>query len=722
MAVQPEALVLEIHWNRDHLTMSVGSRDPAAETIRHYTRRPVTLSVISEISRETSRLLAAVRDSRMDPPALEAFKKNGLMLWDQLFTPPVKAALRASPQAELSILLDEELACIPWELVFDGSEFLCLKFNLGRLIATRSQKPPPARPMDGRLKMLVLANPTGDLCAAYDEGLFIRRTFEKKRRGMAIDFKSTAIDSLYVKRSLREYDIVHFAGHCEYETGDSAETGWVLADSRFTCGDVLALGGEHALPSLIFSHCCHSARVANEDPDDNYETKTYSLASAFLFAGVRHYLGTLHRFPDASGPVFSGEFYTRFFAGGTIGEAVRRARLAAAGKDFAGSASWATYILYGDPGYVLPEAPIEAAPARGRIELKPRKRVFVLSALAAVLIFAGGIYLAPQERLLLRSAENLIKAGRNKEAVAVCARLVKGSRAPAARLVMGDALARLGRREEAIKSYFDYILDFGGRYPQRAAQTCIKIGWLYQEYGDYAKAVEFYERALSESRDRKDMLGESSALRKLAVWNMDKGDNNKALELLTKSLEIDRERQSLPDHRYNLACDYFDMGLLFSNKDENDTAAEFYRKSKSLFEQLHMESEESDYYFNTGEIMVSEKQYQRALENYLKGLKMDTESGNVPSIAADYNMIGEFYVAINRPEMAQEYFQRSMELAGRIGARPTLASASYNLGMFYRKKGDRARAREYMVRAFRMYGEMGLPDAEDAGRQLKEME
>lgn len=715
-------LILEVHWNRDHLKMSIGGRNAVAETVRYYTRRPVSLEHVARLCRETLEPLSAVRGGRMPPEALRSLERGGLMLWDQLLTAPVKAVLKSSPPVQLSLLLDEELTFIPWELIFDGSEFLALKFGLGRLIGSRSPRPPLSRPERGRLKMLVLANPTGDLRSAYEEGMAVRRRLEAVRGTVAVDFKSTEIDSFYVRRSLREYDLVHFAGHSEYDPADPSRTGWVLSDARLTAGDILAMGGDLPMPALVFSNSCHSARIARGAGEEDYQRKTYSLASAFLFSGVRHFLGTVHMIEDSAGPVFAAEFYARLCGGCPIGEAVRGARQAVIRQQGREHISWTKYILYGDPGHVLSfaPAPVEIAQVRPPGFLRPR------AAVAAAL----GVFLAvfllrmwePFERMSLHSARALLKSGRCSEAVASCEDLVKKGRFPDAHLVMAEALARMGRNGEAIRQCFDYIVNSGGKNPSQAVDALVRIGWFYQQSGDYGKAHEFYARALKESRERGDKLGESSAMRKLAVWQMDKGDNNKALELLTKCLEIDRERQSHSRHRYNMACDYFDMGLVFCNKDELETAKDFYRKSARLFEQMRLTHEESDYHFNMGEIYLIEKRYQPALESYLKGLRIDLAMDNKPAVAADYNMLGELYAQMEQPGRALEYFQKAVSAASRIQSDPVLAAAFHNLGLFYKEKKDKAGAREWLRRAEELYRKMGLPDAGDVAVSLKEVE
>ncbi|MCX5710440.1 MAG: CHAT domain-containing protein, partial [Candidatus Omnitrophica bacterium] len=147
--------------------------------------------------------------------AHDSFKellKCGKLLWDMLLTPQVKAKLKSSRIPDLVLSIDEELVDIPWELLYDGGSFLCLNYNLGRLVRTkREMAPVEYRGYSSVLKMLILANPTNDLRSAYLEGINIRNQFDRKRENVRIDFKSTSIDRLYVKKNLCDYDVVHFA-------------------------------------------------------------------------------------------------------------------------------------------------------------------------------------------------------------------------------------------------------------------------------------------------------------------------------------------------------------------------------------------------------------------------------------------------------------------------------------------------------------------------------
>jgi tetratricopeptide (TPR) repeat protein len=612
----------------------------------------------------------------------------------------------------LVLSLDEELVGIPWELLYDGREFLSLKFDLGRFIHTKEKlSSPQYRSQGSALKILILANPTGDLKSAYAEGLHIKNNFDRKRKDVIIDFKSTSIDTLYVKKNLRDYDIVHFAGHCEYDSQNPDNTGWVLIDSRFTTTDILALAQAASLPTLIFSNGCYSAKGSSGVNDVSCREKNYSLASAFLFSGVRHYIGTIWKIEDPLSLVFASEFYGQLIKGASVGGSMRLARLRLIREYGFAAISWGSYILYGDPGFKFFKPKDRPRTNKPKGDKKIYRRWLIASAclLLSVTIF---IFLSlwlptlnPGDYFILAGAQRLSLNGKNEEVALNCSRLIE--RNPlflSAYPLLAEAYQRMGKSELALKCYFDYA-----RYSEKKqdkhsrASAYIELAWLYQGQGDYSRAFDFYDKALTLSRENRDRLHEAIALRKLAVWYIDNKDYNKAMELLMKSSEINRQRGYSPEHRYNLACDYFDIGLVFVNKEDFGAAREFYEKSHRLFEKMKLKNELSDSYFNMGETYLFEKEYQKALDCYLRGLKIDQAQVNKPNLAGDYNMIGELYLDMDNLKAAESFFNNAVAISREIKLKPELAAAYYNLGMLYKKLGRKSKVKEYLREAQGIY-------------------
>lgn len=122
------ASVLEIlKKGEKHLEMSLTACDELTQTVRHYSSCPYSSSEINKLCREVTIILnQADKKSQAGPGPLQNLKKLGQLLWDHLFSRQVKERLKTAHHLNLTLMIDEELVFIPWELLYDGKEFLCL--------------------------------------------------------------------------------------------------------------------------------------------------------------------------------------------------------------------------------------------------------------------------------------------------------------------------------------------------------------------------------------------------------------------------------------------------------------------------------------------------------------------------------------------------------------------------------------------------------------------
>jgi len=712
-----KSLILEILRHGNHLSMSISGRNERVPTLKHYSQSEVSFSEIYRLAEEVNSLLNRGLNGRTnDPDLFSYFKKTGQLLWDQLFTPSVKHVLKTTGIEELILSIDEELISIPWELLFDGNDFLCLKFNIGRLLKTKSRVSVPELrdKKSDILRMLVLADPSNDLKSAYQEGFYIKDRFSRKNAEIQIDLKSTYIDRFYVKKNLRDYDIVHFAGHCDYAGENIKDSGWLLSDGKFSVNDIISLGNSSSLPLLIFSNACSSARSGNDFKERDYQRNTYSFAAAFLFSGVKLYVGTVWKVEDSVSVVFAREFYTRLIFGRkSIGESIRFARLKVIEKHGFGVFSWASYILYGDPGSVLFGSLPGSQAFRGKREkgnrrarkIPQRLLFFFLAVILSLCIYKSLFSFTPGVYLLFHQAGKLFLNGKNQEVIALCNKIIE--KEPSFLMIyplLADTYLRFGKREEALKYYFDYAFYSEKRKDEKNLISAYTgIGWIYYQQGQYSKSFDFYSQALDLSLKIKDKLNEAVVMRKMAVWYMDKEKYDKALELLTKSSGINREKEHIYQHRYNLACDYFDIALLFTDKDDLPAAKEFYQKSLKLFSRLKLKHELSDYYFNLGEIYRFQKRYYQALEYYYKGLNIDEKLGDIVNVAVGYDMIGELYLEMGNFNKAAGYFNKAVEILTGIKAPLELASVYHNLGVLNDSQGNLSEKEKFFRKAEMIY-------------------
>jgi len=252
------------------------------------------------------------------------------------------------------VRIDNGLVRIPWELLFDGERFFCIRWNMGRLVRTpqRLYGTSPRR-LALPLRMTVIADPRGDLPAAYREGCLIRDMLDPQIRKVQTELLSHQVDTAAVLERLKECDILHYAGHADHVSEDPATSGWLMRDGKVTATQVMGIQGGVSGPSLVFVNACLSGQTGEwTSPSQESSQEIYGLANAFLLAGARHYVGTFWEIPDEPGSAFAMRFYRELASGTPVGGAVRAAREEIVRVYGESAVVWATYMLYGDPTVV----------------------------------------------------------------------------------------------------------------------------------------------------------------------------------------------------------------------------------------------------------------------------------------------------------------------------------------------------------------------------------
>jgi len=710
-------LVLEIEQEKEFLRMCIFLKEEAA-TVRHYARVEVSLPEINRLHRSIILFLnKADRFGTLDAQTVQDLRKICQLLYDQLLDKAVKDRLKEAREKNLVLSLDESIAYLPWEILFDGKDFLCLKFNLGRSMRIKDVGfEPDYKAPSQPLNMLILADPQGDLESCAKEAGDIKNSLDNMREVINLDFKISNISSEYVKKNMRDYDILHYAGHAEYFLDRPQDSGWVLEDGKLKAKDILKIGETGSMPTLVFAHACETVGTGIIELES--EKEIYGLARSFLISGVRHYIACICKIPDQASRLFAREFYLNLIQDKPIGEALKDARLSLIKEYGQNQISWMAYIIFGDPMFRLSRhigsLPLKRHNYRSLI-IKFAITVFLLSAGTGLFFkFTSGRF---------SQVDFLYEQGRNQQLIAFCNNILSKDKDNLNALSrMGEIFQRLGKWDNSLEYYFRYAQASERKKDlQHLASGLVKIAWVYYLKGNYPQAFTFYNRAIELAQKTADKLTEAIALRKLAVWYMDKEDYEKAFQLLLKSSEINRKYQNIYAYRYNLACDYFDLGLIFTDKEDLKTAKEFYGKSLHLFKDTRVPSELSDYYSNMGEICQLNKEYSKAEDFYRLSLNMDKKLGNLPSEAATYNMIGELYLEMKDYTRAEGNFKSSLQIQQNIEDPMGKASVYYNFGQLYNEKGQKQLALEYLAKAQGIYKNIDTPDYQAVTQEIKEL-
>lgn len=562
-AKQPlKVLHLEITREEDSLKISVFEQRTGEEsTVRHYEETPAAMEKIGQRCHEIVETLNnANRKGRLTREVLMRLREIGQVFRDELFTINVKKKMEDSTADHLILHLDDQLVHVPWELLYDGKQFLCQRFNMGRLVKTRQTviagKP---RILARPLKMLVLADPKADLKGAYEEGKQIRDFMDRDKDIISVSLLSDGITSDFIKEKIRNFDMVHFAGHADYNHEKPGQGGWRLSDGLITAQDISKMMGTATMPALIFSNACQSARTEEWGLKDYFQDEIFGLANAFILAGVKHYVGTFWEILDEPSRLFAMEFYKRLVGGMTMGEAMRMARLELIEKFGEETIIWASYLLYGDPTFnymeQIQEEEVEIEEPKESLALagegmratredeivlgkeKPRRISEIWWGAVALIVLACLLWVYPgflrtniaeYERSAMASymAGDYSKARETSEIL-----IKKGPKNGAGYLILGNILFREGDLEKAA-SLFNNVLEAGKATDGQKAEALMGLGRISSIQKDSSGALNYYQQAANLAP------GTVQAYTSQAILFDQQGQYDQALALFKKAQEL----------------------------------------------------------------------------------------------------------------------------------------------------------------------------------------
>jgi class 3 adenylate cyclase/CHAT domain-containing protein/Flp pilus assembly protein TadD len=564
-ATPQKILHLEVSLEGDRLKIGVHEHWKGEEsTIRQYEEAAVSLEKIEAMERDLVGLLnSASREGRISRDILIRLREIGKALYEALITPSVKTKLQGTEAQILLLNLDDKLVQIPWELMNDGHQFFCQRFSMGRVVKTRQHASGARhRRLEKPLKMLVLTVAKDDLKAAYAEGTKIRDALDKKADLVNVTLRTGEVTAGFVQEKIRNFDLVHFAGHAEFHPEDPREDGWLLTEGKWTARDIMKMSGSAVMPALVFSNACQSARTEKWSVGSRFQDEIFGMANAFLLAGAKHYLGTFWEVLDEPSSRFALEFYGHLMAGVPIGEALRLARLKLMDVYGEETIVWGSYVLYGDPTFIYPPGqedvrekppapplktvpPVKEAEVRTGEEVitfgeRPKRRLprpWIWGACAALLV---AMLLWGYPGLLMKGTKDLERtalssylAGNYPETVIACTEILErdsGLRLPY--VLLGNIHFTEGELDKA-KALYQQALTARKGTDQQKAEALMGLGRVTSAQGASEEALGIYQKAATLQP------AAPQAYVSQAVLLSRRGDYAMALPLLEKALELE---------------------------------------------------------------------------------------------------------------------------------------------------------------------------------------
>jgi CHAT domain-containing protein len=272
--------------------------------------------------------------------------------------PAVVREALAHVAGPIVFVLDREASTLPWEtlrcealLCQTGTQALSLTRVMTRVLECASLEDEQARSAVTRQagEALVIANPTGDLPKACDEGALVRDLLVARGVQTTLLLEAQATHARVQAALAKGPAIVHYAGHAHFDSASPQRSGLQLAD-----GVLLSqhLRQSSQRPRLVILNACESARTRKQTDEKAAALTTrsvgVSLAEAIIRSGVTSVVGTWWPVLDASALLFSEALYNTLFTEG-VGLSVLHARQKLASNRQASiAADSVNYVLYGE--------------------------------------------------------------------------------------------------------------------------------------------------------------------------------------------------------------------------------------------------------------------------------------------------------------------------------------------------------------------------------------
>ncbi|MCI0620966.1 MAG: CHAT domain-containing protein [Acidobacteria bacterium] len=292
---------------------------------------------------------------------------------------------QAPDQDDIVLMLDEEAARYPWELLEDpggsGRNPFVIEHGVLRQLETLQFRE-SVRPVLEK-NALVIGDPISpfvELKGAQAEADAVSRSLQADGRFHVETRKRPEGEEVMQALCAMPYRVLHLAGHGVYNhlppwAAQCGECGQELADAESTkrtravkpvtgmiIGDGIYLTPAEIrqmrrVPELVFINCCHLGRIEgasekalNQPRDQNLIAA--NVATEFIRMGVHAVVAAGWAVDDGAALTFATAFYDRMLQGAPFGRAVKEARTATFERH-AQTSTWGAYQCYGDPDYHL---------------------------------------------------------------------------------------------------------------------------------------------------------------------------------------------------------------------------------------------------------------------------------------------------------------------------------------------------------------------------------
>lgn len=261
---------------------------------------------------------------------------------------------------------------------------------------------------------------------------------------------------------------------------------------------------------------------------------------------------------------------------------------------------------------------------------------------------------------------------------------------------LGNAYHLKGQNEKALE-FFNKALSFSRELESKIelGRSLTNISSIYRIYGKYENAIEYDIRALKlyEEENYQDGIAWTSIniARLLSVLN----NQNKAIEYAKKALLIYNELEKNADYKPGAILATSELGKIFHQKGDLKIALSYFEEVLELNIKADNQYGIANTMANIGKIYFEAGNYNESIKQLNQALSIKMSLSDSLEFPEIYNYLGNAYLQKNRYAKAEDYFNKGYQIAQKKNLKADLTNSFLNLSQLADKKGEYKKALWY---------------------------
>ncbi|RKS01828.1 tetratricopeptide repeat protein [Flavobacterium sp. 102] len=245
------------------------------------------------------------------------------------------------------------------------------------------------------------------------------------------------------------------------------------------------------------------------------------------------------------------------------------------------------------------------------------------------------------------------------------------------------------------------------------AKALGSIGIVFSEQSNYAKALQYYLKAVKIYEQIKDEEKCAKLYNNIGVVYQSQSADFKALEYFIKTQKI---QEKLKDA--NIGITYTNIGNGYLKQNNLSKAFDYYSKAKTALEQHPNPRALGEWYNNVGLYYKVTRQANKAIEHWKLAISTFETIEDKFGIGDSYLLLGQLFLEQNKLEEATQMADKSLVLAKEIKVLEQVVLSEKLLSDIYQKQNNSVLALQH----FKLYSQAkdSLTNEENIRRSVEE--